>query len=107
MYRVANELKKFGFRVFSGENQCGTVSFVPDCDVEDMAAYLSKAEIAVRSGLHCAPLAHESAGTLQTGTVRVSFGYDAAAWQTGNLLFALERYREKMPIPSGKTRMEL
>lgn len=27
----------------------------------------------VRSGLHCAPLAHRSAGTLDVGTVRVSF----------------------------------
>lgn len=31
-------------------------------------------EIAVRSGLHCAPLAHRSAGTMETGTVRVSVG---------------------------------
>ena len=28
--------------------------------------------ICVRAGLHCAPLAHESAGTLETGTVRFS-----------------------------------
>ncbi len=28
-------------------------------------------------GLHCAPLAHETAGTLATGTLRFSFG-----WQT-------------------------
>ena len=32
--------------------------------------------IAVRAGLHCAPYAHASAGTLETGTVRVSIGYD-------------------------------
>ena len=30
--------------------------------------------IAVRAGLHCAPLAHQSAGTLNLGTVRVSVG---------------------------------
>ena len=28
---------------------------------------------AVRAGLHCAPLAHRTAGTLETGTVRCSF----------------------------------
>ena len=28
---------------------------------------------AVRAGLHCAPLAHRTAGTLETGTVRVSY----------------------------------
>ncbi|MBQ9346212.1 MAG: aminotransferase class V-fold PLP-dependent enzyme, partial [Oscillibacter sp.] len=34
---------------------------------------LGERGIAVRSGLHCAPLAHRTAGTLDTGTVRVSF----------------------------------
>ena len=27
----------------------------------------------MRAGLHCAPLAHRTAGTLDTGTVRCSF----------------------------------
>ena len=31
--------------------------------------------IATRSGLHCAPLAHETIGTLKQGTVRLSLGY--------------------------------
>ena len=34
---------------------------------------LSRRGIALRTGLHCAPLAHESAGTLETGTLRASF----------------------------------
>ena len=33
--------------------------------------------IMTRAGLHCAPLAHQTAGTLATGTLRFSFG-----WQT-------------------------
>lgn len=84
-------LNKLGFSVFSGENQSGTVSFIPNMDCEDAARILAEQGIAVRAGLHCAPLAHESAGTLQTGTVRVSFGHDAAAWQTGELQLALEK----------------
>ena len=84
-------LKTLGFRVFEGKNQSGTVSFVPDMDCEDMARELARHGIAVRAGLHCAPLAHESAGTLQSGTVRISFGHDAAPWQTGNLQLALEK----------------
>ena len=40
------------------------------------AEALARRGIAVRAGLHCAPYAHESAGTLETGTVRVSMGYD-------------------------------
>ena len=30
--------------------------------------------IAVRTGLHCAPAAHQAIGTLPEGTVRASFG---------------------------------
>ena len=88
--RCAAALERMGFRVFCGEDQAATVSFVPHCDCEEAAEHLAKRGIAVRAGLHCAPLAHESAGTMETGTVRVSFGHDAAPWQTGNLLLALE-----------------
>ena len=88
--RCAKGLEKLGFTVFSGENQGGTVSFVGEQDPEEIAAYLAGRGIAVRAGLHCAPLAHESAGTLASGTVRVSFGHDACDAQTGALLLALE-----------------
>ena len=73
----AQALEKLGMRVFSGPHQAGTVSFVPRIDCEEAARILAGKGIAVRAGLHCAPLAHESAGTLETGTVRVSFGHDA------------------------------
>ena len=74
-------LEAKGYRVFKGSHQAATVSFVPNMDCEDAAQILAKRGIAVRAGLHCAPLAHESAGTLQTGTVRVSFGHDATMQQ--------------------------
>ena len=93
--RCARGLEKMGMRVFSGEDQCGTVSFVPPNECEEVAQYLAGQGIAVRAGLHCAPLAHESAGTLETGTVRVSFGHDATANQTGTLLLTLEKYAGK------------
>ena len=66
------------------------MSFLPDGDCEAAAETLAGRGIAVRAGLHCAPLAHESAGTLETGTVRVSFGYKAAPWQTQAMLQAAE-----------------
>jgi len=72
--RCVETLREFGVRVFAGEHQAGTVSFVPEMDVEELAQRLGQQGIAVRAGLHCAPLAHESAGTLDTGTVRISFG---------------------------------
>ena len=53
--------------------QTGVVSFrMEGRDAEDVGASLAAEDIAVRAGLHCAPLAHRSAGTLETGTVRVS-----------------------------------
>ena len=81
-------LKKLGMQVLSGPHQSGTVSFLPGMDCETAAQILARQGIAVRAGLHCAPLAHESAGTLETGTVRVSFGYDASGEQTGAFLKA-------------------
>jgi len=86
--RCAESLADMGFQVFSGDHQSGTVSFVPPMDCEEAAEKLAQRGIGVRAGLHCAPLAHESAGTLETGTVRVCFGYDAAADQTGAFLLA-------------------
>ena len=74
--QCAKMLKSQGLQVYAGEHQGGTVSFVPPMDCEEFAQKLGNRGIAVRAGLHCAPLAHESAGTLETGTVRVSFGHD-------------------------------
>lgn len=71
-------LQRNGLRVFMGDDQIGTVSFVPRIDCEDASQLLARNGIAVRGGLHCAPLAHESAGTLSTGTVRLSFGAERA-----------------------------
>ena len=71
----AQKLQTMGLRVFAGEHQAGTVSFLPTMDCEDFAQALAQKGIAVRSGLHCAPLAHKSAGTLDTGTVRISYGW--------------------------------
>lgn len=77
----ADMLNRLGFQVYSGPSQGGVVSFVPECDGEEAAEKLAQKGIALRSGLHCAPLAHESAGTLETGTVRVSFGINACLGQ--------------------------
>ena len=72
-----------GIRMFPGakvlampglREQAGVLSFVPlKKDVEEVGTSLAEQGIAVRTGLHCAPFAHKSAGTLDTGTVRVSF----------------------------------
>jgi selenocysteine lyase/cysteine desulfurase len=86
--RCARELEKLGFTPLFGEDQGGTLSFTSKFDCEEIADFLGKQGICVRAGLHCAPLAHESAGTLESGTVRVSFGHEASDMQTQKLLKA-------------------
>jgi len=81
-------------RVYHGRNQAGVVSFLLETeDAEQTAARLSSQGFSLRAGLHCAPLAHESAGTLDRGTVRVSFGHDASPAQTRALLEALGEWK--------------
>lgn len=86
--RCVAGLQKLGMLVFSGPHQASTVSFLPGQDCEEAAQMLAKRGVAVRSGLHCAPYAHESAGTLDSGTVRLSFGYDAQNAETDFFLRA-------------------
>jgi len=62
-------------RMFYAGNGCqtGVISFISNLiDCERMAEGLNEADIAVRAGLQCAPLAHRSVGTIDSGTVRVS-----------------------------------
>lgn len=55
-------------------NQTGVLSFRhASMDCEAIATALAQRGIAVRAGMHCAPLAHKTAGTLDSGTVRISF----------------------------------
>ena len=91
--KLSRDLRDLGFRVFAGEHQAGTVSFQGRRDCEEIAAYLGKRGIAVRAGLHCAPLAHESAGTIDQGTVRVSFGHEANDGQRRALVKELAQMR--------------
>ena len=91
--KLSRDLRDLGFRVFAGEHQAGTVSFQGRRDCEEIAAYLGKRGIAVRAGLHCAPLAHESAGTIAQGTVRVSFGHEANDGQRRALVKELAQMR--------------
>ena len=66
-----------GLRVFASpdlRNQAGVLSVTAeDLDVETIGSFLAERGIAVRSGIQCAPCAHRTAGTLDTGTVRISF----------------------------------
>ena len=66
-----------GLRVYASpelRHQAGVLSLTAEgLDAESLGEALAEKGIAVRAGLHCAPLAHRSAGTLEGGTVRLSF----------------------------------
>ena len=75
---AAEELRVLpGVTVFARPDlhaQAGVLSFtVEGMETERVGQALAERGIAVRAGLHCAPLAHRCAGTLKTGTIRVSF----------------------------------
>ena len=65
-----------GLRLFYAPGdgvQAGVLSVLPEgLDCEALGEALNEYGVCVRTGLHCAPLAHKSAGTLATGTVRFS-----------------------------------
>jgi cysteine desulfurase family protein len=66
-----------GLTVYHSPNtkfQAGVLSVTTGrANCEAIAESLGKHGIAVRSGLHCSPCAHETVGTLEVGTVRYSF----------------------------------
>jgi cysteine desulfurase family protein len=49
-----------------------------------------------RTGLHCAPGAHQAIGTLPTGTARFSMGFMTSAEEIDELLYALAHIRERV-----------
>lgn len=61
---------------------------------ERTGEFLAKGSIAVRCGLHCAPLAHEKLGTLETGTVRVSPSVFTRKEDMDALVLRLSHWRE-------------
>ncbi|MBQ9492529.1 MAG: aminotransferase class V-fold PLP-dependent enzyme [Oscillibacter sp.] len=92
---AADELREIpGVRVFARPgcgDQSAVLSFLPPAgDVERLGDALGARGIAVRAGLHCAPLAHRTAGTLRTGTVRVSFSAFNTAEEVRRFLTAFK-----------------
>lgn len=83
-----------GVRVYAQPDlasQVGVVSFTAEGkDVEEIGVGLANAGIAVRAGLHCAPLAHRTAGTIATGTVRLSFSDCNTREEVGRFLAAVK-----------------
>ncbi len=71
---LADDSRVRQFRAKDPSQQAGVLSVqLRGLDCEEAAARLAERGVAVRAGLHCAPLAHRTAGTLEEGTVRFSF----------------------------------
>ncbi|WP_129599775.1 aminotransferase class V-fold PLP-dependent enzyme [Anaerophilus nitritogenes] len=66
-------------------------------DSSEVSYLLDKVfSIGVRSGLHCAPLAHKTIGTFEQGTVRFSIGYFNTEEDIKKAIGAIKRICEEM-----------
>ena len=83
------------YELFSQPNACGILSFRhKTLQSEAIADALSERfNIAVRGGLHCAPLMHEALGTAEGGLIRASFSHFNSETEINELLFALNVLR--------------
>ncbi len=89
-------LKRITLHLPKGRRSGGILSFtVEGLPPETIAAHLDKKGIAVRAGLHCAPLAHKAIGTLDQGTIRASFGYYNSAENVERLFYELKEILER------------
>ncbi len=74
------------------ELQSGVVSIVSKkLSCEELAERLGAHGICVRANLHCAPLAHKTAGTIDGGTVRFSFSPFNTANEVEQAVFILKK----------------
>lgn len=93
-----------GARVFLAQDpmaQSGVLSFqIEGWDCEALGDALGERGFALRAGLHCAPLAHESAGTLEQGTVRASLSVFNTHRETEKLLRTLRTLASGGGAPS-------
>ena len=83
--------------VFSRDTQTGVVCFkIKNIYPGEVADTLNtEYDIAVRSGLHCAPLAHKYLGTFPDGAVRASIGYNNSKSDIEQLLSAIKEISKR------------
>ena len=80
------------YESYSLPNPCGIVAFRHKAKQSEQVADLlsTKYAIAVRGGLHCAPLMHEALDTLDGGLIRASFSHYNSEREINVFLSALE-----------------
>lgn len=79
-----------------GKPKTGIASFlIENADASEVSFILDQSfGIAVRSGYHCTPLAHEAAGTIGTGAVRASIGYYTTNEEVEQFVAAIKEIAE-------------
>lgn len=71
----------------------GVLSFTVDgYSSESVGEYLARNNVAVRDGMHCAPLFHQRMGTEDGGMVRVSLGYANTVTQIDTFLHLMKDF---------------
>ncbi|TLS35140.1 aminotransferase class V-fold PLP-dependent enzyme [Pseudalkalibacillus caeni] len=87
-----------GITYYGPEKNVERTSVVPftieGIDSHEIAIILDQHyQMAVRAGLHCSPIGHESIGTIEKGAVRVSFGLYNTTEEVEKLLQAIEEIK--------------
>lgn len=94
--RAASGLRALELPVFVGPGQVGVLSFCfPGLDCEEAAEAFSRRGVALRAGLHCAPLAHRTGGTLPEGTIRLSLSALSRPADVEGFLQAAQQLRKE------------
>jgi selenocysteine lyase/cysteine desulfurase len=90
------------YSVLLPEREGSVLSFTHrELPADRIGAYLAEQGICVRTGFHCAPLAHKTLGT-EDGTVRVSFGMSNTAREIDALGRALRQMTFCHEVSPGK-----
>lgn len=99
---MLSELKKMEKVIVYGpqdsKKQAAVISInIGEEDSSEVSYVLDKVfDIAVRSGLHCAPMAHQTLGTFEQGTVRFSLGYFTTKEDVTKAVEALKKICEEL-----------
>lgn len=73
LYENLSKIDKILLYGYEYQNRVPILSFnVENMHSEEVAQKLSDFNIAVRAGMHCAPLAHKKMNTIESGTIRIS-----------------------------------
>ena len=92
-------LEILGVTLYSKPNKCGICAFnIADVDSSSVADLLAQKDIAVRGGLHCAPLMHKWLRTDKQGVVRVSLSAQNTVEEVYTFLNVLEDIKQKLSV---------